>query len=362
MNGQKFPNNINTSNTFPNALYAPFGTNDNNSSRRSYPSNTYPMNGGYNGQPMGQYNPISTNTQAMMHKTPSMSNFSKAFDKTSPIIDKINYTNQNTLLHNNVGESVLDETVVEYRVNIDSLDRDLQVYLNPFQFNVKFNAPARGIYEEEVFIDPSNKSLGTKIQSTVIPGPPRPYINEEFKNVKYIKLENIVLPQYSNIVELDDGAYILDPNSNLLKDRYITMQVKELEYDRVFNTSDSVTRYNSNTGKYFSPQKPFAIIIPDKIYSTNFYAGTPYYGTRIYKSSDLGNIGQFSINFADSFGIPLKFNNLYTFQELVQAEIDGNPIPTTDIRHPYNKLLQVHVSFIIGVVESQINKNTKFEY
>jgi hypothetical protein len=37
------------------------------------------------------------------------------------------------------------------------------------------------------------------------------------------------------------------------------------------------------------------------------------------------------------------------------------PISTSDIRHPLNRRLQVHVSFIIGVIESQINTNTKFE-
>ena len=353
---------MNPNNSFPNSLYPPFGTNDNNFNRRGVPSNIYPKNGANTGNPTGRYNPMTTNNQMKIHGTPSMSSFDEAFSKTSPIIEKIDYTNKNELLHNNVGDTVIDEHIIEYRINIDSMDRDISAYPDPFSFVVKFNPPGRNIVQQEVYIDPNNKSKGTKIQETLINGPPRPHINKEFRNVKYIKLENVILPQFTRFTEDPDGKTKFDCESSLIAERYVGLIIKEIENNanRTYTTGDDVTKYDESTGKMYTPKRPFAIIIPDKNL-INYFSGLPYYGSKTYKSSALGNISQLSIEFADSFGKPLKYEGLYTPKEIKQRELDNDPIPTSDIRHPLNRKLQVHLSFVIGVVESQINNNTKYE-
>jgi len=345
-------------NSFPNSMYPPYGTNDNNFNRRGVPSNIHP-NYASNANPMNQYNPITTNTKFNMNNVPSMSNFNDSFAPNPTLIERRDYVNRGGMLHNNVAERVLDENVVEYRLNLDSEDRDINYYPDPFFFVVKFNPPGRSTVQQEVYIDSKKKSKGSYIQETQINGPPMPYINREFRNVKYVKLENIIIPQFTDIITTD-GEDEYDITSNILADRYVGLTIKELESSNIVTTSDNVTRYDPNTGKYYTPPKPFAIVIPDKNLITH-YSGLPFYGSKIYKNSDLGNIGQLTIDFRNSRGAPLRVNGIYDAKTIHQRELDNDPIPITDIRHPLNARNQVHVSFIIGVVESQINTNTKFE-
>jgi len=350
---------MNTSNTFPNGQYGPYGFNDQNFNRQRFPSNVFPQSGGMNGSNFGNYNPITTNTQYNMKNLPSMSSFDNAYKTNEPMIEKYDYRNKNDLIHNNIGENILDEHIVEYRVNIDSLDRDITTYPDPFYFTVKFNPPGPSRIQHEVYFNTKDKSKGSFIQETKFDAPPKPHITKEFDNVKYIKLENIVMPKYDTIIQNNDN-YIFDPTSSLVDDRFTSLVIKELEIERTLATYDSITRIDPDTGKYFTPSRQFAIIMPDKVGPT-YFSGIPYYGSRIYKNSLLGNINQLTIDFRDSCGVPIRYNDLYTSDELELAKKNNMPIPITDIRHPLNKKIQVHLSFVIGVVEGQINTNTKLE-
>lgn len=350
-----FPNSINSSNTFPNGLYGPYGFNDNNVNRISNPSNNYPSNGGLTGNPTGRFNPLSTNTIKQMINTPSMTNFDKAYVQPYPIIEKIDYGNKNDILHNNIGENVLDETVVEYRIIINSMDRDIRYYPNPFSFVVKLNpiGPETLQYEDK---------RTSKIKETRFESSPRPHIEKEFRNIKYIKLENIILPQHIELEKTEDGCYKPILTENLAFDMYTSLVVKELDCDRVLTTFDDVTRIDEE-GKAYTPPKPFAILIPDKFIGVNYFACLPYYGSKIYKNSDLGNLKKMTIEIFDCYGKPVMFNHLYNYDDLMEYEKkNGKPLCQSDLRHPLNKKNQLHLSFIIGVVESQINTNTKFEY
>lgn len=350
-------NQHNGMNTFPNGYFPPFGYNDNNfnPNRKSYPSNIYPKDGGMTGNPFANFNPLSTNKKNLMDNLPNMSNFDLAYKTNNHIIEPIDYDNKNDILHNNIARNVLDEHVVEYRINIDSLDRDINIYPNPFNFKVKFNPPSGGITRSE-----SIKNGVLESVNQYINGPPRPHINKEFKNVKYIKLDNIILPQYSNLI-LEDDIVDFDPDSFLVDDRFIALVIEELNCNRIFCTSDGSMRINPNTGFMNTPPRPFAHIFPERLLGKNYYTGTPYYGSKIYLNSLLGNINSLTIKLYDSCGTLLKYNNQLTQAELEHEKECGNEINVNDLRHPLNKLTQVHLSFIVGVVESQINTNTKFE-
>lgn len=357
----RFPNNLNTSNTFPNSIYPPYGTNDNNFNRVGMPSNIYPMNGGLTGNPNGRFNGLSTNTQMLMGQN-SMSNFNQAYELNQPLIEKIDYTNKNNVLHNNIGDNVLDEHVVEYRLIIDSIDRDIKIYPDPFSFVVRLNPLAKSVVQSEVNL----KNGNTKLIETEFPGEPAPFITKEFVNVKYVKLENVILPQFTKtkLKKTDEGGteVVFDPSSILITDRYIYLAIKELDNERVYTTFNTSPRVGEDGTSYTAPN-PFALIIPDKILGQNYYAGTPYYGSKIYKNSMLGNLTRLSIEFYDSCGKKIEFNDIFNYEELEEYEFEHNkPLPRTDLRHPLNKRIQVTISLIIGVVESQINTQTKFEY
>jgi len=235
------------------------------------------------------------------------------------------------------------------------LDRDIDTYPDPFNFTVKFNPSSSSILRTEVNKNGVKQTVNEKFR-----GAPRPHITKEFRNVKYIKLDNVVLPQFTKLEETYDG-YDFDKEKWLVNDRFVSLVIKELDTNRILCTSDDSIRIDEDTGEETTPPCPFAMIFPEKLLGTNFFTGTPYYGSVYYKNSQLNNLNSLTIQFYDDCGKPLKYNNLYTIKELNKAEEDGMPISTSDIRHPLNRRLQVHVSFIIGVIESQINTNTKFE-
>lgn len=311
--------------------------------------------------------PMTTTMQYNMN----LSNYNKAFEQNKPIIGKVDYTNNNLLLYNNVNDNLLDEQIVEYRLHIDSTDRDIKYYPDPFSFTVKLNPPGSSTtYNEETFLTKIKKIKKTKIVETRFEGPPAPHINKEFKNVKYVKLENIILPQFSKIKEknkkdkYDDcklnDTYEFDHRYHLITDRYVSLTIKELEPEKTYSTSQNVTRLDDNCNPY-TPKIPFAFILPDKILGTSYYTGNTCYGNKIFKHNMLGNLTQLTIQFYDSMGIPLKYNDLMTLDDLEQYEFDnGQEFPITDLRHPLNKKIQLCFTIVIGVVEPQINTNIQY--
>jgi len=327
------------SNNFPaHTSFPPYGFNDNSSSvyNQNIPSNIFPYN-----------NP--TNTPRINY---NKHDYNKVFLPERPLIDPINYTNPNNFLHNNIGPSTLDEFVEEYRINIDSLDRDILVYPDPFNFTVRFAPVGKGIMREPVLVDDYDHSKGTYYREIEVPGTPRPHILKEFRNVKYIKLDSIIMPQCHSVIrnrenKEDKDDYIWDRKFCLTDDRFVTLRIKELLDDtgtRIYSTGDDSSRSNAY-------RQPFGIIYPDKFISKHYYAGSPYGTYKTYKKSQLGNIKQLTFEFYDSTGTPLKFNNLCCDEK-----------NKDNIRHPLNKYNQVYMSFLIGVVEGQINTNVKLEY
>ena len=132
-------------NGFPTSNNPPFGFNDNNFNRNTFPSNQRNW-ANSNGNPCGNFNQMTTN----MQKNMGINKFPNSHVPNQPIIETIDYTNYNELTHNNVAPDVLDEHIIEYRINIDSLDRDISVYPDPFSFKVKFNPPSSGTVRTEI--------------------------------------------------------------------------------------------------------------------------------------------------------------------------------------------------------------------
>jgi hypothetical protein len=312
-----------------NGIYGPFGVNDNNFNRQIFPSNNFVKGGDNSGEITNQFNPRTTTMS-------NLSDFNTAFKTPNTILEKLDFTNKNEVIHNNIGPNILDEHVVEYRIMLDSINRDIKYYPDPFSYVVKFN-PAHS----DVIRTPNNEFIK-------VDGAPYPHIGKQFVNVKYIKLENVILPQSIGI-KRRDGEYVFDRDNLIVTNMYNSLIIEELNNERIYTTAPE-------------GPIPFALFIPDKLIGLDFYSGTPYYGSKIYKNSLLGNITQLHIQFADACGKPLKFDELYTYDDLQQYEYDnGDPFPTTDLRHPLNKKIQNHISLIFGVVECQINTNTKFD-
>ena len=100
-------------NSFPSHTgSAPYGYNDNSSSvfNRFIPSNN----------PVQSVNSVNNYTNYTKPNPNTLYNYNKSFQLNNQLIEPIDYSNQNSTLHNNIGPTVLDEFIEEYRINIDS--------------------------------------------------------------------------------------------------------------------------------------------------------------------------------------------------------------------------------------------------
>jgi hypothetical protein len=100
-------------------------------------------------------------------------------DYTTP-----DYTNtEQGLIVNNLAEDPFKNSLQEYTIIIDSLDRDFNKYKNPFEYRINFND---------------------------IPNSSDAVILRNFDNVKYIKMDTCILPSYYYFVKQDTSLNNVD--------------------------------------------------------------------------------------------------------------------------------------------------------
>lgn len=253
------------------------------------------------------------------------------------------FMNRNNLLSNNLCNNLLDEEITEYSVLIDSKDRNYQVYPDPFKYTVKFN-PLRRTTE---IID------GEK----VVNEEPMPVINDNFKNVKYIRLESIILPFYTKIRFVDediDGDIVQTAKVNTSKpltdNLYVLMHIEEFKGVNYKSSNDVLA-------------ESFAVIYFDNKISNTHYEGKCNGGIKIFPSDKLGTINSLKISFVSPYGEEINCDHL-------MKEIKSNMICNCDdpegdeytdcfkhnLFHPLNPIFQHHVHFKIGVVTPRLNK------
>jgi hypothetical protein len=309
--------------------------------------------------------------------------------------------------HNNIRDDVLSEEVFENPLFIDSIDRNKDVYKNPFSYKVTFN--------------PNPDSI-------------EPYINNVIENIRYIRLEVSILPRYyqlkkttldksGNIFNTIDNKiqntstdsfikalintdetvgsdvityvnieynrsestslltnwtieFILNGNTNILysytniggsttyinyqyntdmdlaQERYITMNIRELN-----NINDRSTNNNI--------MQSFAVLYRNDI-NNNFVQFTTKDVIKTWSYSDLQNINSLAITFRDSCGklliAPFLNYNIDTSNKC-ECEINQNGEIITNykcvcnyIRHPHYLNLQNHTLLKIGILQPNISK------
>ncbi len=66
----------------------------------------------------------------------SQFNFKENFTDHKPELFMLNTKNKHNTLYDNLNEELMKETITEVRLNIDSYDRDIEIYPNPFEYEV----------------------------------------------------------------------------------------------------------------------------------------------------------------------------------------------------------------------------------
>lgn len=308
-------------------------------------------------------------------------------------------------IHNNISNNSTIDILVEYTLVIDSIDRNIDKFPNPFKYNVYFN--------------PLSQTTDA-------------YIYREFNNVKYIKLETAILPRKytfnktlinltQDIIDIlsisrnENQIFNIDisnNNSPLPNDSYAIIQdvtingMRYIKYapetpygqqiTKVYETKLNlnvaetyvyelltisledekflllnIDEYNDvnemSTNQNIS--KSFSILFPDFVNGDFFYTDT-HYVDKIFKFSNLGNITKFSINITKYDG-KLLTNTLNTSfidynvgkdkECICKPDNNGNYIrnykcPCSYIRHPLYHKFQNTLLFKIGVIENDIDK------
>lgn len=309
------------------------------------------------------------------------------------------------LVDNNLTDKKIDLQLIEYPLTIDSVNRNLTNYPDPFTYRV--------------ILKPSDFS-------------PQPYILRDFVNIKYIKLDIAALPKnyrlirtnlalsgtiytfldaklsvastYASIAALidtseiytgssyityvnitytgpsgaltqwniesiinydtsiiyvynyDNGVktfytYSYDATYDLTLQRYITLQIEEIR-DINENSTDNLIN------------KSFSVLYPDRS-TDNFVYFETNEVTKIFKSSGLGKLKNLSISFYDPLQRKLIATNLNTTIDtpsncICTLNTDGSQntiyrCASHYIRHPYYAELMNNIQIKIGVYEKNID-------
>ena len=285
----------------------------------------------------------------------SQYNINKNFEQHTPLEYMQNTQYQNNTLYNNLNTELLKESIVEVRLNIDSSDRDLLAYPDPFTYVVKFgplgtrnllNTPPiyTNEYEKDIVVD----------YTTYITQKNDPYIERNFKNVKFIRLDNVVLPRFNCVKLNHNWNYCINTNHvhEYVKDDYeriknkIIVNNRYIPDDNIFECNLFTDRFvqvyikeianSNNLGTNPVSTKAFTVF-PDKQTGIMYWRGNPYYAVNIYKDSLLGNIDQLSIEFYNSWGKQITLNtSLINFEWKHVAKTALIKLGSIDINKAYD--------------------------
>lgn len=257
-----------------------------------------------------------------------------------------NFINQNNLIHNNLNNILLNEEIREYSVMIDSKDRNYQVYPDPFSYEVKFN-PLPGSIE---------KTNGRKIFHQE----PNPIINDSFTNVRYIKLEDVILPYFNKVKtinkKVDDELvkiWKIDTLNPITENLYTVLSIGEYKDINYRSTNDILS-------------DSFATIYFDNRVNDTHFKGYTKNGIKIFPQDQLARIDKLRIEFMDPYGKLLNCNhinkkiksNLECHCEDPECYDNLSDCFKHNLFHPWNPIFQHHLHFKVGVVEPRISKKT----
>jgi hypothetical protein len=292
-------------------------------------------------------------------------------------------------IHSN-GRTIKDfiDTLSQYSISVDSVDRNISAFPDPFQFNIIFN--------------------GDKYSN-------QPVIQKKYKDIKYLKLETLTLPDmYSikkdvltldidyttihtyfdinynhlsnndlftitlssttptirivsicidgtnwiiNYILNDNPTYVYEMNQDVIYNKYYINTSKKISNDRIFYVYiPEITSYN-----YTSNQEDVTFFVTAT--GTNDYTllNNVYPTFLFYRDSILQNALKYTVKIRDRFGNDYKVNNLDKNANLSECNCESDNINyscrCSYIRNPYYIKLQVNLQFKFGIFEDDLYKD-----
>lgn len=259
--------------------------------------------------------------------------YNECYMENTQLIERPDFKNKNNLIHNNVNENIFMEKVIDHQLYVDSNDRNINVYPNPFKFVISFDTSGQKSWSGDDYYE----------------GIPGPLINMKYRNVKYVKIDYIMLPRVV-ILEKTNDKYEFNDSILLSSYGYLIMKIKELSSAKIQGSNELLCNDSY-------------VLYPNKIMGLEFMMWTPSNGSRIFNNSNLGNINKLSItiytpdgeelSFVDTKNKKIDMCRIYNKRDGYNKEIICPRFAKTN--------LKCFVSIILGVMENEINTLTKYE-
>ena len=306
----------------------------------------------------GDFVPSTPNNINQFHTGVNITaNLPQSFGENRPLIDAQDYMNKGLVLHNNLGDKLQVERVVEYRVQISSIDRDICAFPNMFDMKV---------------------SLGNENFS------PHVGIQKKFKNIRYVTLNSVMLPR---TIAIDtSNSYPDCDECNKCKchyqDIYPTLSpikcplpnppstpLHSLEFHPYLVLKiNELSTENSRASTDFMDRDAF-VLIPDQKLG-DMYLWKPRRSTVVYPNSLLTNLKQLSLLLVDERGRKLSIYDecgrniirhpLGTCVCDDYLEYVEKHKCTNDMVDYTNSVTQVIYDFTFGIIENELNTVTNF--
>lgn len=216
-----------------------------------------------------------------------------------------------------------------------------------------FGGSGSQTFRKKVIVKPENGSSQQEYYDKIeVQGTPGPTIQREFKNVKYVKLDYLILPKTFTLIPTSSGEYELstDPNDMITRYKYLIVKINEISSQHIMSTNRSIGN-------------DCFIVYPDKLLGgDNNSIWISSNGSRIFTNGLLGNIKKLTITIMDPNGNVLTVVDGTTGKEVdlkvIDSDCDDSQTYSLKCLHQY---LQINISMLFGVVENEINTVTKFE-
>jgi hypothetical protein len=322
-------------------------------------------------------------------------NFMKAFQDNYTIIPKNKFNNEHNVVHDNLGNNLMTEQIETYTIFADGFHRNHVSHCNPFDFPIEFGGT--GSSEQSVWGDEldsttnPNKPKWIKVRKIkTFQGSTGVKIGRPLHNIKFVKVQNIVCPGYNKLTydfantvfkyETDDNDFNIGSSQ-----RFITLKIKEFSDPKNFTSGEFFKNdsYLMKVDKYMGDSHVLWIPLNRDIVS--------------FKNSLLKDLSKISIKIYDDedslLEMPIltytdqntgllvsrkfKFDTIIVeLNEVINNISSGGSNTTnpftgvnssiTDVLNTISQINkikrrhQVQVSFDVGVVENELNTETKY--
>jgi len=323
-------------------------------------------------------------------------NFMKAFQDNFTIIPKNKFSNEHNVIHDNLGNNLMTEQIETYTIFADGFHRNHTSHCNPFDFPIEFGGT--GSSEQSAWGDEldsttnPNKPKWIKVKKIkTFQGSSGVKIGRPLHNVKFVKVQNLVCPRYNKLTydfTTKNFKYVTDDvDFNLgSSQRFITLKIKELSDPKKFTSGDFFKNdsYLMRVDKYMGDSHLlWTTLNRDSVsFKNSLLKDLSKLSVKIYDDEDnligIPTLTYIDQNTASSISKNFKFDTIINELNAIKSDIssggsntinpftgvNGNISDVLNTINQINKIKrrhQVQVTFDVGVVENELNTDTKYE-